>query len=45
MQTAINQNGKNKTLAEMTDEEKAELTAEAWRKLAAWLSVLKLNHE
>lgn len=29
--------GKNKTLAEMTDEEKAELTAEVWRELAAWL--------
>ena len=28
---------KNKTLAEMTDEEKAELTAEVWKKLAAWL--------
>lgn len=28
---------KNKTLAEMTNEEKVELTAEAWRKLAAWL--------
>ncbi|MBF1043455.1 MAG: non-canonical purine NTP pyrophosphatase [Candidatus Nanosynbacter sp.] len=38
-------NGKNKTLAEMTDEEKVELTAEVWRELAAWLSVLKLNHE
>ena len=37
--------GKNKTLAEMTDEEKAELTAEVWRELAARLSVLKLNHE
>jgi len=29
--------GKNKTLAEMADEEKAELTAEVWRKFAAWL--------
>lgn len=29
--------GKNKTLAEMASEEKAELTAEIWRKLAAWL--------
>ena len=29
--------GKNKTLAEMTSKEKAELTAEIWRKLAAWL--------
>lgn len=29
--------GKNKTLAEMTDEEKAELTAAVWRELAAWL--------
>ena len=29
--------GKNKTLAEMTDEEKAELTANVWRELAAWL--------
>ena len=29
--------GKNKTLAEMTDEEKVELTAEVWKKLAAWL--------
>ena len=28
---------KNKTLAEMTDGEKAELTAEVWRKLAACL--------
>ena len=28
---------KNKTLAEMTDEEKAELTAAVWRELAAWL--------
>ena len=28
---------KNKTLAEMTNEEKVELTAEAWKKLAAWL--------
>ena len=28
---------KNKTLAEMTDEEKAELTAEVWRELAARL--------
>ncbi|MFC2574869.1 MAG: non-canonical purine NTP pyrophosphatase [Candidatus Saccharimonas sp.] len=28
---------KNKTLAEMASEEKAELTAEIWRKLAAWL--------
>ena len=28
---------KNKTLAEMTSEEKAELTAEIWRELAAWL--------
>ena len=35
----------DKTLAEMTDEEKVELTAEVWRKLAARLSVLKLNHE
>ena len=38
-------NGKNKTLAEMTDEEKAELTAVVWQELAVWLSVLKLNHE
>lgn len=37
--------GKNKTLAEMASEEKAELTAEVWRELAARLSVLKLNHE
>ena len=37
--------GKSKTLAEMTDEEKAELTAAVWRELAAWLSMLKLNHE
>lgn len=37
--------GKNKTLAKMTDEEKAELTAAVWRELAARLSVLKLNHE
>ena len=37
--------GRNKTLAEMNDEEKAELTAEVWRELAARLSVLKLNHE
>ena len=37
--------GKNKTLTEMTDEEKAELTAAVWRELAARLSVLKLNHE
>ena len=37
--------GKNKTLAEMTDEEKAELTAVVWRELAAWLSVLELDHE
>ena len=29
--------GKNKMLAEMTDEEKAELTANVWRELAAWL--------
>lgn len=29
--------GKNKTLAEMIDEEKAELTANVWRELAAWL--------
>lgn len=29
--------GKNKTLAEMTDDEKAELTAEVWRELAAGL--------
>ena len=29
--------GKNKTLAEMTDEEKAELTAVVWRELAARL--------
>ena len=29
----------------MNDEEKAELTAEVWRELAARLSVLKLNHE
>ena len=29
--------GKNKTLAEMTDEEKAELTAAVWRELAARL--------
>ena len=29
--------GKNKTLAEMADEEKAELTAEVWQELAAWL--------
>ena len=29
--------GKSKTLAEMASEEKAELTAEIWRKLAAWL--------
>ena len=29
--------GRNKTLAEMNDEEKAELTAEVWKKLAAWL--------
>ena len=29
--------GKNKTLAEMASKEKAELTAEIWRKLAAWL--------
>ena len=29
--------GKNKTLAEMTDEEKAELTTAVWRELAAWL--------
>ena len=29
--------GKNKTLAEMASEEKAELTAEVWRELAAWL--------
>lgn len=29
--------GKNKTLAEMADEEKVELTAEVWKKLAAWL--------
>ena len=36
---------KNKTLAEMTDEEKAELTAVVWQELAARLSVLKLNHE
>ena len=36
---------KNKTLAEMTDEEKAELTAVVWRELAAWLSVLELDHE
>ena len=28
---------KNKTLAEVTDEEKVELTAEVWKKLAAWL--------
>ena len=28
---------KNKTLAEMASEEKAELTAKVWRKLAAWL--------
>ena len=28
---------KNKTLAEMTDEEKAELTAVVWQELAAWL--------
>ena len=28
---------KNKTLAEMTDDEKVELTAEVWKKLAAWL--------
>jgi xanthosine triphosphate pyrophosphatase len=28
---------KNKTLAEMTNEEKAELTAAVWRELAAWL--------
>ena len=28
---------KNKTLAEMTDEERAELTAEVWKKLAARL--------
>ena len=28
---------KNKTLAEMASEEKAELTAEVWRELAAWL--------
>ncbi len=27
----------DKTLAEMTDEEKAELTANVWRELAAWL--------
>ena len=37
--------GKNKTLAEMTDEEKVELTAAVWRELAARLSMLKLNHE
>ena len=37
--------GRNKTLAEMNDEEKAELTAEVWRELAARLSVLNLNHE
>ena len=30
-------NGKNKTLAEMTDDKKVELTAEVWKKLAAWL--------
>lgn len=29
--------GKNKTLAEMASEEKAELTVEVWRELAAWL--------
>ena len=29
--------GKNKTLAEMADEEKAELAAAVWRELAAWL--------
>jgi len=29
--------GKNKTLAEMADDEKAELTAKVWRELAAWL--------
>ena len=28
---------KSKTLAEMTNEEKAELTAAVWRELAAWL--------
>lgn len=37
--------GKNKTLSEMADEEKAELTAVVWRELAEWLSMLKLNHE
>ena len=37
--------GKNKTLAEMTNEEKVELTAAVWRELAARLSVLKLNNE
>lgn len=29
--------GKNKTLAEMTDDEKAALTAPVWRDLATWL--------
>ena len=29
--------GKNKTLAEMTNEEKAELTVAVWRELAEWL--------
>ena len=35
--------GKNKTLAEMTDDEKVELTAEVWKKLAAWLQERKLS--
>ena len=35
--------GKNKTLAEMTDEEKAELTAAVWRELAEWLQERKLS--
>ena len=35
--------GKSKTLAEMTDEEKAELTAAVWRELAAWLQERKLS--
>ena len=32
--------GKNKTLAEMTDDEKVELTAEVWKKLATRLQKL-----
>ena len=34
---------KNKTLAEMTDEEKVELTAAVWRELAEWLQERKLS--